>query len=329
MAILSALRRTEPDLVWYNIGVSAFGRSPLSNLFGFISLYIAHLSGLPTVVTLHELVELIDLKTLQAPGGSLAPIGARLLTNIAIRADVVCLTMRRYANWLSAKHPGLTCIHIPIGAYGMPEYLTESRSSEILFFGSLAPYKGLDILINVYAELASSFPRLQLTIAGADHPRFPDYRRRLQSRYSDLAGVNWLGTVPEDRIRSLFERAQIVVLPYEASTGSSSVLYQAAMWGRAMVVSDLEETQAALMESGLKAQLFRARDAASLSKALVFLLNHPEHRQAQSAHNFRAIQHRRPDITCAALLQAFNLALEARRSTKQIEIPAQSPSELI
>jgi hypothetical protein len=35
-------------------------------------------------------------------------------------------------------------------------------------------------------------------------------------------------------------------------------------------------------------------------------------------HNFAAIQRIRPENTCRAYLQAFNLALEARRSSKRI-----------
>jgi hypothetical protein len=54
-AILTDLRQKNPDLVWFNLGASVFGRSPLANLIGFTSLLLVQLSGLPTVVTLHEL----------------------------------------------------------------------------------------------------------------------------------------------------------------------------------------------------------------------------------------------------------------------------------
>src|SRR6185436_8413401 len=79
--IATYLQRLKPDLVWFNLDVSAFGRSPLANVSGFLSPIVAHRLGFPTVVTLHELVELADLRTLKAPGGPLAPYGARLLTH--------------------------------------------------------------------------------------------------------------------------------------------------------------------------------------------------------------------------------------------------------
>jgi len=327
-AILAGLREEDPDLVWFNIGASVFGHSPLANLLGFLSLYRVSLSGLPTVVTLHELVELADLKTLKAPGGRLARFGARLLTRLATRSDVVCLTMRRYLNWIASRQPDLTCVHIPIGAYHAPERLAESRVPELLFFASLAPYKGLEVLLSAYASLLARYPDLRLAVAGAEHPRFPGYGEVLRRGYADLSGVRWLGQVPEDRVRELFARSRIVVLPYLASTGSSSVLYHAAMWGRPLVASGLPDLKMAAEEDGLEVEFFEPSNPARLAGAIRTLLDSPGRRTALAEHNFNAVQHRRPEATCTAYLQAFNLALEARRSPKRIEIPALSPPEL-
>jgi glycosyltransferase involved in cell wall biosynthesis len=326
-SILSALHRHQPDLIWFNIGMSVFGRSPLANLFGFLSLQCARLYRVPTVVTLHELVVLADLKTLRAPGGRLAGYGARLLTGLAARADVVCLTMQHYVNWFARHRPDLACVHIPIGAYQMPERLPASQPPELLFFSTLAPYKGLEVLLSSYLTLLERLPDLRLTIAGAGHPRFPGYAAALRQKYAALPGVRWLGEVPEEQVRGIFGQAQVVVMPYLASTGSSSVLYQAAAWGRALVASDLFETRTVAAESGLDVHFFKNRDTASLAQTLLPLLDSPARRQAQVENNFNAIQRRRPEVTCHAYLHAFNLALEAQRSPQRIEIPARAPSE--
>ena len=326
--ILSALRRLNPDLVWFNLGVSVFGRSPLANLLGFLSLSRVRAAGFPTVVTLHELVELTDLSTLQAPGGPFARVGARLLTSLATRADVVCFTMRRYVDWFSSRHPNQSCLHIPIGAYQAPERLPESNFPELLFFTSLAPYKGLEILLEAYRTLLPSFPALRLTIAGAEHPRFPGFLDQLQRECSPLEGVHWLGQVCEDQIRSLFSNAQMIVLPYTASTGSSSVLYQAAQWGRALVASDLPEIRSAVADSGLSVEFFRNRDYASLADAIQSMLKSPARRRMQADQNYSIIQHYRPEETCRLYLQAFNQALASRQKTERIDIPTAIPVEL-
>jgi glycosyltransferase involved in cell wall biosynthesis len=331
--ILSFLKQLKPDLVWFNLDASVFGRSPLANLSGFLAPTGARKLGIPTIVTLHQLVELADLRALKAPGGALAMVGARLLTRVATQADVVCLTMRRYVDWLEPRNPRLRCLHIPLGAYHAPELLAEHEAPDLLLFGMLAPYKGLELLLEAFTSMKSrSHPNLRLTIAGTPHPRFPDYARQLQERVSGLDGIRWLGNVPEERVRELFHRAQVVVLPYAASVGSSSVLLQAATWGRSIVASDLPETQSMIRESDLDVSFFSRGNVESLSRVLTAQLDSPELRRRQTEHNFAAMRRFQPEDTCQAYLQAFNMALESRLSPKRIAIPAlgaQVPTESI
>lgn len=315
--ILSRVKHLNPDLIWFNLGASIFGKSPLSNVSGLLTPMLAA-RRFPTVATLHELVELTDLQVLNAPGGVFAPLGARLLTRIATQADVVCLTMRHYADWLSAR--GVNCAYIPIGAYHEPELLGEEETCELLFFTTLAPYKGLELLIEAYTRLRREFPQLRLSIAGANHVRFPNYAQELKRISNGHHGIQWLGQVSEDDVKDLFRRAEIVVLPYAASTGSSSVLYQAATWGRAVVASNLREIRKTTLENNLRVQFFENHNLESLCDSLRLLLKSPAIRSAQTQHNFTSIQQLRPRATCRRYIQAFNRALEKRQSTKRIPL---------
>lgn len=316
-AILSRVKQLNPDLIWFNLGASVFGKSPVSNLAGLLTP-VSAMRMFPTVVTLHELVELADLRALNAPGGPFAPLGARLLTRIATQADVVCLTMQHYADWLSARD--LDCAYIPIGAYHEPELLDEAGNCELLFFTTLAPYKGLELLIKAFTRLRADYPHLRLIIAGTAHTRFPDYGRELKACFNGSHGIQWLGQVSEDEVKSLFQRAQIVVLPYTASTGSSSVLYQAATWGRAVVASDLSETRKLALEADLQVQFFENNNLQSLYDSIRCLLDSPSLRRSQARHNFDAIQPLRPKATAYRYIEVFNRALEKRRSTKRIPL---------
>lgn len=322
--ILSHLRRLQPDLVWFNLGASIFGRSPLANLSGFMSPLLARWMGIPSVVTLHELIELADLRALKSPGGPLAPLGAHLLTQVALQGDVVCLTMQRYVAWLAKNYRTKRSIHIPIGAYHPPEWLPRpaNQAREILFFTTLAPYKGLEVLLDAFQALQCEYPDLRLTIAGAEHNRFPGYAAEIRQTIAHLNGVRWLGQVPEAQVRDLYQQAQMVCIPYTASTGSSSVLYQAAMWGRAIIASDLAETQGLAHESNLEVTFFENGSSVSLAKALKRMLDSPQLQSSQVARNFAAIQSIRPEEICQAYLGAFNLALETHCSPKRIPIPA-------
>jgi len=318
-AILSRVKQLHPDLVWFNTGASIFGKSPWLNISGHLTPMFIQEMGYPTVVTLHELVELADLRTLNAPGGPFALAGARLFTKITSRADLVCLTMKEYSDWLSPQ--GVDCIHIPIGAYHEPELLDESDSQELLFFTTLAPFKGLDLLLNAFENLRRDYPNLKLTIAGAEHVRFPDYSRQLRIRFGKMDGVNWLGQISADHVIEIFRRAQIVVLPYTASTGSSSVIYQAATWGRAVVASDLKDVKKLAIESDLQVEFFETGNMLSLTGTLRNMIESREKRIRQTEHNFNTILRTRPQETSRRYIQAFNRALEKRLSSKRIALP--------
>ena len=319
--ILARLRRLTPDLVWFNLGASIFGQSPLANLVGCLSPGLAQRSGYPTIVTLHELVELADLRALNAPGGPFARLGARLLTNFSTRADVVCLTMRRYVEWFKLHRPSVRCMHIPIGAYDLPENLPEPATQKLLLFTTQAPYKGIELLLEAHRLLLPNYPALQLTISGMPHPRFPAYSENLRQKYGYHPGVHWIGQVRQEEVRSLFQNAQLIILPYTASTGSSSVLFQAAMWGRPAVVSDLEEIRSMVSEIGLQVDIFKTGDIASLLQAIQAQLNDPKRRKAQVEHNMRSIMRMLPEHIASLYLQAFNLALQASDSPKRLKIP--------
>lgn len=320
-AISSRIKQLTPDLVWFNIRMGMFGESPWISASNLITPMLVQRMGYPTVVTLHEMMEQSDLRALKAPGGILAPLGARLITNIVTQADVVCLTMQKHLDWFAKKHPRVDCINIPLGAYHEPVLLDEYDKTELLMFNMLAPFKGAELLLEVFPSLKMEYPNLELTIAGKEHPRFPGYVQSVKKRFNGMEGVKWLGQIPEENIIELFKRAQVVVLPYKATTGASSVLYQAAAYGRAVVASDLSEIRALAQESDLQVEFFETNNAESLRNAIRILLDSPSRRLAQTENNFRAAQNMCLEKTCHLYLRAFNYALEKRQSRKRISIP--------
>jgi hypothetical protein len=143
----------------------------------------------------------------------------------------------------------------------------------------------------------------------------------LKSRFHEIDGICWLGQIPEDRVKDLFRRSQIVVLPYTASTGSSSVLYQAATWGRAVIASDLQETCTLAKENNLHIEFFKTGNVENLCTSIQNLLDLPQKRRSQAEHNFGSILPTRPQETGKQYIRAFNRALEKRNSAKRILLP--------
>jgi hypothetical protein len=74
-------------------------------------------------------------------------------------------------------------------------------------------------------------------------------------------------------------------------------------------------------ENNLKVEFFENGSVDSLCSSIRTLLDSHEKRQTQTRHNFNSIQHARPEKTCRKYIQAFNRALEKRRSPKRIATP--------
>ena len=60
--LLKALRQCKPDVVWFNLLFSTFGRNPLIAFGGLMTPLLARLSGRYTHVTLHHLMDTVELK---------------------------------------------------------------------------------------------------------------------------------------------------------------------------------------------------------------------------------------------------------------------------
>lgn len=315
LKISNRLKQLKPDLIWYNLGISVFGQSLLSNVAGLLSPAISKIAGIPTVITLHELIAQADLRTLHVPGRQLTRWGATSLIHyICTQADLVCVTLRRHAEYLSQNNSNMQVMHIPHGTFTSPTILTNSSNLEILFFGYIAPFKGLELLLKVFTDLCLRNSSLSLTIAGGEHPRFPGNFQHIRRSCEENPAIRWLGYVPENELHQVFARAAVVVLPSTATTGSSSVLYRAAAWGRPIVASNLPELRATAEEEGLWVEFFPSGDDLGLGTALERLLMDSERRTTQAHHNYHITKdHLTLDHTCQAYLRAFELALSNHR----------------
>jgi glycosyltransferase involved in cell wall biosynthesis len=327
--IVARLYQLHPDIVWFNMGATVFGRSVPANISGLLSPAVIQRLGVPCVLTMHEMAELADLRLLKVPGGLLSSLGAHWVTWALTQADVVCLTLKTYTEWLAARRPGKRYIHIPIGMYHHPQLLDEPPTPDLLFFTTLAPFKGLVLLLDACRLVRDRFPLLKLTISVAEHPRFPGYMAHMQHNYRHVKAVRWLGYVPEANVGEVFRQCQVVVLPYTAATGSSSVLYQAMMWGRPIVASGLPELRSAVDEVNLKAEFFTSGNTLDLANAITRMLSSPELRKQHVMWNHQATCRLDMDETCHAYLRAFNLALRMRSTADPIRLPSEATTESI
>jgi glycosyltransferase involved in cell wall biosynthesis len=107
--------------------------------------------------------------------------------------------------------------HLPTG--GRPAIVTREPSGELLFFGIVRPYKGLDLLLRALAQT----PGVRLTVAG----EFWGGLEETQVLVRELGLGDRVelrpGYVAAEDVPGLFARADALVLPYRSATASQNV----------------------------------------------------------------------------------------------------------
>jgi glycosyltransferase involved in cell wall biosynthesis len=111
--------------------------------------------------------------------------------------------------------------------------------ANLLFFGLIRPYKGLEDLLAVYNALAEDeVAGLWLTVVGETWDRCTEPARLIEtSPHRDrITFVNEY--VPDEVVKAAFDHADVVVLPYHRSSGSGT-LCLAMSFGLPVVVTNV------------------------------------------------------------------------------------------
>lgn len=169
---------------------------------------------------------------------------------------------------LQARFPGRPAMLAPIPAYddhARPAAAPGPRRGrlELLFFGFLRPYKGLDVLLDALELLDD--PQVHLTVAGEPWDDARATVARLQRMRGDRLDLH-LEFVPAALAAELFERADAVVLPYLAASGSA-VTALAYSHDKPVVASRVGGLVDAV-EEGRTGVFFEAGDARGLAQLL-------------------------------------------------------------
>lgn len=147
-----------------------------------------------------------------------------------------------------------------------------STGPRAVFFGTLARYKGLDLLLDAFAAVRAELPAAELVIAGA--PVDVDVED-LQQRAAAVGGVTLrLGYVPADDVAALIGGGRVVVAPYRTAN-QSGVVHLAHTLGRPVVATDVGDL-GAVVRAGETGLLVPPDDVSALAAAVVALLRDAE-----------------------------------------------------
>ncbi len=152
-----------------------------------------------------------------------------------------------------------------------PPAATEAR---VLFFGAWRQMKGLPVLIEAFDALAERLPEARLTIAGPPVPEEGESERVFAWASERRERVEIVAEyVPIERVRELFARARVVVLPYR-TVNQSGVAHLAMTMARAVVATDVGDLPEVVADerTGL---LVAPDDPPALADALARVLGDP------------------------------------------------------
>ena len=139
----------------------------------------------------------------------------------------------------------------------------------LLYFGRIAAYKGIDVLLDAFSMVRAQVPGCRLVLAGEGD--IGPYRKRLHK----LDGVDLTNRwIADDEVASYFQCADVVVLPYVGASQSGVVAIAAAL-GLPVVASRVGGL-AEQVSDGKTGLLVEPGSAAGLAEACVRLLKDRE-----------------------------------------------------
>jgi glycosyltransferase involved in cell wall biosynthesis len=287
------IHRLKPDVVWFNLLFSTFGRNPLVAFSGLTTPLLARVTGHYTHVTLHHLMDTVDLKDAGVRFASTYRLAGKFATRMLLLSNSVSVLMPGYRRLLNDKYGG---DNVHVRSHGIltrrPEYPDFSRrgnpTHRILAFGKWGTYKRLELMIKAFEAISQAIPNAKLVIAGGDHPQAAGYVESVKRECEGNPRIEFTGYVDEDRLADLFQSASVAVMPYSSSTGCSGVAHLACAYGVPIVCADLPDFREMADGEELAIEFYRPGDAGDLGDCLIRFLENPEKQETMAESNFSA-----------------------------------------
>jgi glycosyltransferase involved in cell wall biosynthesis len=332
--LLRAIQDIKPDVVWFNLLFSTFGGKPVPAFAGLAIPAITRLTGCYTHVTLHHLMDNINLTDAGVRYARIYRLAGNVATRMLLHADSVSVLLPAYRRTLIEKYKG---DDVHFRAHGIlsarPEFPDFSKRGNpvhrVVAFGKWGTYKRLELLLESFATVNATLRNTKLIIGGGNHPMTPGYVESVAQKYKDDPSIEFTGYVPEEKIPELFSTASVTVMPYSSATGASGVAHLACEFGVPIVSADIADFREMADDENLALDFYKLGDAGSLANKLIELLRSPERQREMSEQNFTAALR----MTMPQIMQQYLRSFELHRRTRALRpiswyrrLPAWLPS---
>jgi D-inositol-3-phosphate glycosyltransferase len=120
----------------------------------------------------------------------------------------------------------------------------------ILFFGNIAPYKGLKFLVQAFSVISKEDPAIRLVIAGRPKGAknyWEEIQQTIARSHSNDRVIKKIEYIPDDEIEVYFKAADVLVMPY-VSIFQSGVLFLSYSFGLPVIATDVGSLKEEIVE---------------------------------------------------------------------------------
>ncbi len=146
-----------------------------------------------------------------------------------------------------------------------------SGDKTMLFFGNIAPYKGLEYLIVAFTQLLKRDRRYRLLIVGKPKGSEDYWKRIRQTIVRNGIGervIEKIECVPDETTELYFKAADVLIVPYaHAFQSQSGVLFLGYNFGLPAIAADVGNLKEEIIE-GESGFVFKSEDASDLARKI-------------------------------------------------------------
>lgn len=153
----------------------------------------------------------------------------------------------------------------------------------IMYFGRIWGYKGLKYLIEAEPIISEKIPDLKIIIAGAGE----NINKYVDMMVNKERFIVYNEFIPDKKVKDLFSRASVIVLPY-VDGSQSGVIPQAYAFKKPVVVTDVGSLPENV-DDGLTGYVVPPRDSRKLAEAVIELLGNDAKRKAMGENAYNKV----------------------------------------
>lgn len=232
----------------------------------WFNLCMPFIRSFPLVTTVHDVRYHAGDRRSSIVPQSITDLGVKFSSGLIVHGS----NLKEYLCRELGTDPGIV-FNIPHMNYSFYRYWengpVREEPNNILFFGSIWEYKGLEYLIKAERFLREKLGSFKVTIAGTGESLSKYTKHMLDMHNYEI--INEF--IPDEKVAALFQKASVVVLPY-VDASQSGVVPLAFSFGKPVVATDVGSIPEAV-DHGVNGLIVAPRDPRALAEAIIAILN--------------------------------------------------------